>query len=322
MGIAEWVDDLGGMAQKQQLVRRGAGDRHLTAAVRSGEVTRVRNGWYTTFDPDDPRVRAVRVGGRLTGISAIAAWGGWVERTSVLHVAVPINAARQRSPRNRHRRLARPRDAVELHWEDPGRSDAGDSMFAALSDVLRRVALDEPLEVAVAAVDWALHTGRIERSDLERIQAELPHRLHQLTALVDPARESLPESLVCTRARLAGHRVRAQVPIAGTAQRIDVVLDDIVAVEVDGREHHLLTFERDRAKDLAITREGYHPLRPTARLVFDRWAEVHDAIRSAIEARRSALTVGNSGVGRGRDGAGPGLTGIRPAPHPPGWRGS
>lgn len=297
MSIAEWVHDLGGMAQKQQLVRRGAGDRHLTAAVRTGEVVRVRNGWYTTLPSDDPRVRAVRVGGRLTGVSAIAAWGGWVERTTVLHVAVPVNAARQRAPGNRHRRLARPRDAVALHWEEPGRSSSGDSMFVGLADALRRVALDEPTEVAVAAFDWALHTGRLERTDFERILVDLPVRVQLLAHFVDPARESLPESLVCTRARLAGHRVHVQVPIHGTAQRIDVVVDDIVAVEVDGREHHLLTFERDRAKDLAITRQGYHALRPTARLVFDRWPEVLAAIRAAIAARRSALRVGNSGAG-------------------------
>ncbi|WP_157802268.1 glycyl-tRNA synthetase [Diaminobutyricimonas aerilata] len=295
MSIADWVDELGGMAQKQQLVRRGAGDRHLTAAVRTGEVIRVRNGWYTTLPTDDPRVRAVRVGGRLTGVSAIAAWGGWVERSTTLHVAVPVNAARQRSPGNRRRRLARGRDGVVLHWEERERSAHGDSMFVGLADALRRAALDEPLEVAVAAFDWAMRTGRFERTDLERVLEELPARLQVLAALVDPARESLPESLLCTRARLAGHRVRTQVPITGTSQRIDVVVDGIVAVEVDGREHHLLTFERDRAKDLSITRDGYHPLRPTARLVFDRWPEVLAAIRAAIAARRSALSVGNSG---------------------------
>ena len=295
VSIADWVDELGGMAQKQQLVRRGAGDRHLTAAVRSGEVTRVRNGWYTTLPADDPRVRAVRVGGRLTGVSAIAAWGGWVERSTTLHVAVPVNAARQRSPGNRRRRLAQRRDGVVLHWEDHERSAHGDSMCVGLADALRRVALDEPLDVAVAAFDWAIRTGRFESTDLERMLQELPARLQVLADLVDPARESLPESLLCTRARLAGHRIRVQVPITGTSQRIDVVVDGIVAVEVDGREHHLLAFERDRAKDLAITRDGYHPLRPTARLVFDRWPEVLASIRAAIAARRSALAVGNSG---------------------------
>lgn len=317
MGIAEWVAESGGMAQKQQLVRRGAGDRHLTSAVRRGDVVRVRNGWYTTLPPQDPRVRAVRVGGRLTGISAIAAWGGWVERTTVLHVAVPVNAARSRSPVNRRRRLAPTRDGVRRHWEERPRSTRGDSMFVDVRDALRRVALDEPLDVAVAAFDWALHTGRLERVDAELLFDELPVRAQRLRALVDARRESLPESLVCARAQLAGHDARPQVRIADSLQRIDVVVDGIVAVEVDGREHHLLAFERDREKDLAITRDGYHPLRPTARLVFDRWPEVLAAIRAAIAARHAGVGVGNSGVRGGPVGPRPGMAAIAPLPPPP-----
>ncbi|WP_157802359.1 glycyl-tRNA synthetase [Diaminobutyricimonas aerilata] len=322
MGIGEWVAELGGMAQKQQLIRRGAGDRHLTSAVRRGEVVRVRNGWYTTLPPQDPRVRAVRVGGRLTGISAVAAWGGWVERTGVLHVALPVNAARSRSPVNRRRRFAPGRDGVRRHWEEHARSTRGDSMFVDIRDALRRVALDEPIDVAVAAFDWALHSGRLERSDIDGLIEELPARAQVLRELVDGRRESLPESLVCTRAQLAGHRVRAQVRITDTLQRIDVVVDDIVAVEVDGKEHHLLAFERDREKDLAITRDGYHPLRPTARLVFDRWPEVLAAIRAAIAARRSGAGVGNSGLRGGPVGPRPGIAALSPLPPPTGARNS
>src|SRR5258707_14354661 len=83
--LSEIVNSLGGMAQKQQLVRRGAHDRDLTAAVRSRDVVRVRNGWYSTMDETSPELRAVRVGGRLTGISAIAAPGGWVLGEHRLH---------------------------------------------------------------------------------------------------------------------------------------------------------------------------------------------------------------------------------------------
>jgi hypothetical protein len=58
------VQSLGGIAQKQQLVALGVRGFQLAAAVRIGEVIRVRNGWCSTFDEQDPRLRAVRVGGR------------------------------------------------------------------------------------------------------------------------------------------------------------------------------------------------------------------------------------------------------------------
>lgn len=74
--IAEWLDELGGIAQKRQIVARGATDWMLTAAVRSGAVFRARQGWYSIVPELDAEVRAVRVGGRLTGISAIRHWGG------------------------------------------------------------------------------------------------------------------------------------------------------------------------------------------------------------------------------------------------------
>ena len=100
--IAALVASLGGMAQKQQLVARGARDLDLTGAVRRGEVERARQGWYTTLPRDDPAVRAVRVGGRLTGMSAVIALGGWSLGRHPLHVSLRDNAARLRTPWNRH----------------------------------------------------------------------------------------------------------------------------------------------------------------------------------------------------------------------------
>ena len=56
------VEEFGGLAQKRQLVDRGAADYDLTRAVKRGDVIRARQGWYTTLEELEPRVRAVRVG--------------------------------------------------------------------------------------------------------------------------------------------------------------------------------------------------------------------------------------------------------------------
>ena len=283
MTIAGIIHSLGGIAQKQQLVARGARDIDLTRAVRTGQAIRARQGWYTTLPAQDPRVRAVRVGGRLTGLSAIAFLGGWVLRDEVLHVSVPRNGARLRTPGNRFRRF-RPGNSTRLHWDDRALGDRGTTWCVALADALLRVILDEPFEQAVAALDWALHTGVLDEFDFESLIVALPGPLREIRDWVDPKCESLPESLARTRLRRAGHHVRTQVELE-TGEFVDLVVDECVGVEVDGFKFHANSFERDRAKDLTITIERMHGLRPSANAVFHDWARVQRAIAVALEQR-------------------------------------
>jgi very-short-patch-repair endonuclease len=268
------VDELGGLARKRQLVRRGARDRHLTEAVRLREVVRVRNGWYTTRPPQDAAVRAVRVGGRLTGLVAIADAGGWVHRPPRLQVAVRRNSARLRSPVDRRRRRG-PDDPVRVHWDADPR--AGTLTRVSIAQALRRAILDEPLEDAVAAVDWAFSAGELDRVGWEQLVLSLPRRCRGIRFMVDARCGSLPESLARTRLRMAGLRVRSQVPVAHFGA-IDLVVENAVAIEVDGDRFHRDRFARDRAKDLDIALTGLHPLRPSADIVFRRWRELEDAV--------------------------------------------
>lgn len=294
--IASLVVELGGMAQKRQLAALGASDLDLTNAVRSGRVIRARQGWYTTLPERDARVRAVRVGGRLTGLSAIAAADGWVaDRRGPLHVSVRPNAARLRSQSNRFLHPGAPRiRGVSLHWESAAVARRGSATVVALPDALVRVVLDEPLEVAIAALDWALHTRRIDRIDFEWILLQLPERRRFIRDWVDESCESLPESLSRTRLRLRGLRVASQVRL-GDFERIDLVVEECVGLEVDGERYHRERFEEDRRKDLDITIAGLHAIRPSARAVLSHWEHVERAVVAAV-ARASAARFGNSGV--------------------------
>ncbi|CAN5393364.1 type IV toxin-antitoxin system AbiEi family antitoxin domain-containing protein [soil metagenome] len=270
------VRGLGGFAHKRQLVARGARDIDLTRAVRTGEVVRVRRGWYTT-ERGSPSVRAVRIGGRLTGISAIIAWGGWVLDRHPLHVSVADNAARLR-PTGK---------GVRLHWDSRDLSDRGTATSVSLVDALVRVVLDESLETAVAALDWALHTGRLDRIDFERVLLALPKNRRWIAHWVDERCESLPESLTRTRLRIAGHSVESQVALG--AERIDLLIDRLVGLETDGEEFHRDAFERDRRKDLAIIAANYSPLRIPARMVFYEWEAVVSAINQLLHMRGAAI---------------------------------
>lgn len=273
MDIDALVEELGGYARRSQLVGRGASDRELAQAVRSGCLSRVRQGWYTTRPLSSPESRALRIGGRLTGLSAIATWGGWVLSAPVLHVSVPDNAARLRPTGKR----------VCLHWDCAAVGSRGTVTSVGLADALARVIVDEVREVAVAALDWALHTGRLDPIDFERMLLGLPRELRGVRDDVDATCESLPESLGRTRLRRAGHRVRSQVPL-GT-ERIDLVIDDLVGLETDGDEFHRERFERDRRKDIAMARSGLLPLRVPARMVFHEWPTVEAAIDQLLHNR-------------------------------------
>jgi very-short-patch-repair endonuclease len=213
-----------------------------------------------------------RSGGRLTGVSAIAAWGGWVAaRPRILHVAVAAKAFGVRHP-----------PGVIIHWRDERHS--GTDWAVGIVEALVRVALDEPLEIAVCAFDWAWSSGRLDTFGFESALAQLPSDLQTLRYWVDPQSQSVLESVARVRCLQKGWKVRSQVRV-GDLQSIDLVIEDAVALERDGRRFHESTFATDRRKDLAITIEGRHALRVDAEMVFGHWADVERAIEQALAAR-------------------------------------
>ena len=283
--IRELVDSLGGFARKRELVVFGANDRHLTDAVKSGEVARARNGWYSTVSTSDARFRAMRVGGRLTGASALHAAGAWMKEVSQLHVSLPRNSARLRSQWNRRKALtaARKHGAV-LHWDPDGVHCRGTRTSVDLRDALLVFVYDAPFEEAVAVLDWATRTSQVGLAELESLVARLPARLHGILEWIDPLCDSYPESITRTRLRMRGFHVTSQVPV-GWLERIDLVVEDHVAIEVDGEEHHRDRFHKDRLKDLRITIEGRHGIRISVPIIQKGWDDVVAAITSALEAR-------------------------------------
>lgn len=290
--LTEAVEANGGFATKRQLVWLGATDRMLTAAVRYGALTRVRNGWYTTRAESDPAVRAVRVGGRLTGMSALTELGAWSwSRPRQLHVAVRRNDSRLRRPHNRRRRL-RPRgDGVTVHWVASSVATSGTAWSVSVPEALVRVVLDEDLETAVIAIDWALRTGQLDRPGLEQVLDALPARARKIREWIDARSDSLLESTSRVRLKRVGLRAESQVLAAGCASPIDLLIEGQVALETDGRESHLHAFERDRRKDVALTLGGAHVIRATATMVRDHWGDVLAAVERALVERLGVAAV-------------------------------
>lgn len=285
MSVAETVRAAGGFATTRQLRAARHTERAMTRAVRTGQVVRARNGLYSTRPDDDPELRAARLGGRLTGLSAVEALHGWVwTPPRVVHIALRPGSAGPRLPLQPGERI---------HWnsdDEPGGSPA----VVGLRSALVRVVLDEPAEVAVPCVDWALQTGRLDRIDLERVLLRLPRGARGIRRLIDRRSQSVLESVARVRLVSQGWRVRSQARV-GELGSIDLVIEDHVALELDGREFHEAGFEADRLKDLRITIEGRHSIRLSNRLVRERWPDVERAIRAALAARRAG-DAGKSGT--------------------------
>lgn len=261
-----------GIASSSELIAAGASRRHLTGLVSRGDLRRPRVGWYSTLAPNEPRFRAVRVGGYLSGASALSEMGAWM-----LHPPPRIEVAVVRGS-------ARLRDdpGAVIRWGTDAATAARG--VSGLPEALLRVVLDHDLEVSVPALDWALHTGRLDRFDFEHLVLSLPRHARCVREWVDGASESVLESVARVRLRRRGWGVVSQVRV-GQLEAIDLVVGDRVALELDGREHHEKSFERDRRKDLRITLEGRHCLRVTYSMLVNEWPGVEGAIVAALAAR-------------------------------------
>lgn len=108
------IESLGGLASYRELRDLDHERWMIELPVLYGSLIRVRTGWFAAADESDDVVRAWRVGGRLTCVSALA-WHEDVPLSPTLHVEVPANAARLRSPVD-YRRALGAHDDVVTHW--------------------------------------------------------------------------------------------------------------------------------------------------------------------------------------------------------------
>jgi very-short-patch-repair endonuclease len=189
-----------------------------------------------------------------------------------VEVAVPRGSSR-----------LRPDAGAVVHWVE-NRADPAQPSLVGLQEALVRVILDHDLEVSVPCIDWALATGRLERVPYERLILALPQEARCITDWVDGRAQSVLESVARVRLLRRGWRTRSQVPV-GDIEAIDLVIEDHVALELDGREFHQDRFERDRLKDLRIAVEGRHSIRVSYRMLRNNWPDVERAVGVALRRR-------------------------------------
>ena len=147
----------------------------------------------------------------------------------------------------------------------------------------------------LSAVDWlasvesALHLGTIGRPELELLSVAVPAWARAILQRIDPGAQSGFETH--TRCKLidAGFSVVSQVLIPG-AGRIDLLVEDCVAIETDGAKWHENRFLADRTKDIVVEGWRIRVLRIGQPHIFDTWDETLSTITQMVaDARRGRL---------------------------------
>jgi very-short-patch-repair endonuclease len=279
--IAQSVRRRGGLAATFELYADGHTQRGLAAAVRSGSLTRVRQGWYALSGTNTAMLEAVRVGGRLTGLSALELQGFWTYPTDELHVAVHPHDARLRTRLDKARRLAsEPDPRTCVHWRAGG--DGSRFMLAPIACLEDVMACQDP-HVVVAAADSVLFKRPQLTADWLVLASAASQSHRTYLGAVDGVCESGTESIFFFRIRHLGLSVARQVTVAGVG-RVDFRIGPKLVVEVDGAAYHTdpAAFHRDRHRDAVLSRLGYRVLRFSYYQVLFAWDEVEAALVGAV----------------------------------------
>lgn len=235
----------------QELRARGETLATIRAKIERGAGYRIIKGWYG--DPTTPAeaVLAMRIGGRLGCVSALALYGAWVPPDLGTHVLFPTQASGRRSSGREHGR------SVVRHWSSP--SDRTGSAFGvaplelAIADALKCL----PPHLLIAVLDSLLHRHLISRNRLEALMARGPQRIHHLIKHLEPRSESGIESIVRYLLAMAGITTDVQVRML-TGDRTDIEVGEWLTIEADGRETHAKekAFTADRVRVVRLMREG------------------------------------------------------------------
>jgi very-short-patch-repair endonuclease len=160
--------------------------------------------------------------------------------------------------------------------------------------------LDE--ENAIACMESALHLKFITRAELHGLCMLAPARLQPGIRQMEETADSGLETLVRRRLRHHGFTVVAQGQVGTFAGSIreDLVVEDCVALEIDGRQWHgVAKLGSDYDRDLMVEGLGRRAIRLSYRQVMFDWQTTLATIERTVA---DALRLRNRRRGRRIDG--------------------
>lgn len=149
-----------------------------------------------------------------------------------------------------------------VHWRARTSEAGALDWIVSPSDALAQAVRCQDAENAVACIDSALRHGVVSTQEWRNIRRDLPDRLRPLGERVDARAGSGNESIVRVRLCEAGFTVEPQVHIPGVGD-VDLVVDDLVALEVDSEKFHSSREQRrtDRTRTLLALAYGMPSMR-------------------------------------------------------------
>lgn len=249
--------------------------RARDAALSAGFLERVAHGWYATQGADPDIVRAIRVGGRITCLSAAGHHGLWVPENRQLHVALrPCD------------RLPRVSGVVfhRLETEGWGTGQPIMGLAVVIDHVLRHHSIEDGLAVLESAVERGL-AGVEDAHAL--IAAQTARKRTTGLQHFDARSGSGSETRVRLWFQRRNVRVRTQAQIVGVG-RVDLLVGESLVIEVDSVAHHASVeqYEEDRRRDLVLTALSFQVVRLTWAQVFLTWPETVAALRGLLATGR------------------------------------
>lgn len=276
------VCSFGHLASARDLVRAGFSQERLTGAIARGDLWRPRRGTYACRHLDAELAFAASVGGAITCVSALKRLGVWSGFDIRLHLQVATTHGRIPLAVDPHGRLPR------MHWHDPRYG------MTTRWVVTPRQALWQALhcvdhENALAALESAVHCGVLDSGEVARLAAMSPRRLTDDLPELNFGSGSGYESIVRFRLIKHGFHVQSQAHVPGLGHQ-DLLVDDIVGLEVDGRFFHDTEdqFSLDRDRDLHAAALGRTTLRLRPAHVTRDWDLVLTAIERLVKDGRMA----------------------------------
>ena len=301
--IAATIRDADYFLRRRGMLALGYSPAELRAALAERSIFRVRQGWFSVPDAPSDGVSAVRVGGRLTGRSALASYGVKVPHRRRLQVAVMRDARRLRSPGDKRVRLG-DADALDVRWVDwstrPQTSPWRVSPATALLEVLRT----EGRDIAVACCDLAINSRVLTAAQVLCVFEEAPRRVRPWAEKVDGRSGAFGETYIRLWLGDEGIPFEPQVHRSRVGW-LDGQISRWTFVEIDGAQHadqgwapgavgtddSLRQMERDHHRDAVLATNGERSLRFTYRLLLRDWGLCLAAMRQAIadDERREKL---------------------------------
>lgn len=257
------------VATTRELYRTGMTRRMLRLNLDAGALIRARRGVYVAGGACEALAAAAAHGGQVTCVTAARHRGIWVLSTDErAHVWM------RDGQRSYHQEASC--ECVE-HW------GGGSSEAPTIARILYQLFHCQGVEAFFAALESALHAELIDSAGMRWLRLHSNARMREALTFARTDADSGLESLLRWRLRRYGLSVRTQVHVVSVGW-VDVLIDDRLIVETDGRENHDGPTHRhkDLVRDANAATWGYVSLRFDYAMVVHDWELVEDAILGAL----------------------------------------